>query len=32
MPTTKIVLTPEQEAYLVKHYKNTKNDILMEMG
>ena len=30
MPTTKIVLTPEQEAYLVKHYKNTKNDILME--
>lgn len=28
--TTKIVLTPEQEAYLVKHYKNTKNDVLME--
>ena len=30
MQGTKIVLTPEQEAYLVKHYKNTKNDILME--
>ena len=26
----KIVLTPKQEAYLVKHYRNTKNDILME--
>ena len=26
----KIVLTPEQEAYLVKHFKNTKNDVLME--
>lgn len=26
----KIVLTPKQEAYLVKHFKNMKNDILME--
>jgi hypothetical protein len=30
MQTTKIVLTPEQEAWLVKHFRNTKNDILME--
>jgi len=30
MQGSKIVLTPEQEAYLVKHYRNTKNDILME--
>ena len=30
MQTTKIVLTPEQEAWLVKHFKNTKNDVLME--
>ena len=29
MTTEKIVLTPEQEAYLVRHYKNTKNDVLM---
>lgn len=26
----KIVLTPRQEAYLVRNFKNTKNDILME--
>ena len=26
----KITLTPDQEAYLVRHYKNTKNDALME--
>ena len=25
-----ITLTPEQEAWLVKHFRNTKNDILME--
>lgn len=30
MNANKIVLTPKQEAYLVKHFKNTKNDILME--
>ena len=30
MQVTKIVLTPEQEAWLVKHFKNTKNDVLME--
>ena len=29
MTTQKIVLTPELEAYLVRHYKNTKNDVLM---
>lgn len=26
----RITLTPEQEAWLVKHFRNTKNDILME--
>ena len=30
MQPTKIVLTPEQEAWLVKHYRNTKNDVLMD--
>jgi len=30
MNGAKIVLTPEQEAWLAKHYRNTKNDILME--
>lgn len=30
MHGSKIVLTPEQEAWLVKHFRNTKNDILME--
>lgn len=26
----KITLTPEQQAWLVKHFPNTKNDVLME--
>ena len=30
MKTEKITLTPEQEAWLVRHFKNTKNDVLME--
>ena len=30
MQGMKIVLTPEQESWLVKHFKNTKNDVLME--
>ena len=30
MQPTKITLTPEQEAWLVKHFRNTKNDVLME--
>ena len=30
MNNEKITLTPEQEAYLVKHFRNTKNDVLME--
>ena len=29
MNNEKIILTPKQEAYLVKHFKNTKNDVLM---
>ena len=29
MNNEKIVLTAKQEAYLVKHFKNTKNDVLM---
>ena len=29
MNNEKIILTPEQEAYLVKHFRNTKNDVLM---
>lgn len=30
MQPTKITLTPKQKAYLIRHYQNTKNDILME--
>lgn len=30
MQGSKIILTPEQETWLVKHFRNTKNDILME--
>ena len=30
MQPTKITLTPRQKAYLIRHYQNTKNDILME--
>lgn len=30
MQGVKITLTPEQEAWLVKHFRNTKNDVLME--
>lgn len=30
MPNEKITLTPKQEAYLIRHYRNTKNDVLME--
>ena len=26
----KIVLTAEQEAWLVKHFRNTKNDVIMK--
>ena len=29
MNNAKIILTPEREAYLVKHFRNTKNDVLM---